>query len=90
MLLLILEGFLGAASARKAGGDGGGEAQDAGSGPPEMVGLNHTKEVERRTSGEAAVSTKRERPRRTSCVSGLSTRVGVGFPGWHGLGRGRL
>lgn len=53
MLLLILEGFLGAASARKAGGDGGGEAQDAGSGPPEMVGLNHTKEVERRTSGEA-------------------------------------
>ena len=52
VLLLLLEGFLWAASVRKAGGDGG-EAQDAGSGPPEKVGLNHTKEVERRTSGEA-------------------------------------
>lgn len=40
--------------------------------------------------GMLAVSTKLERPRGPSCISGLSTRVGVGFLGWQGLGRGQV
>lgn len=40
--------------------------------------------------GKLALSTKLERPRRPSCVSGLGTRVGVGFLGWQGLGRGQV